>query len=98
MAINNINLWSDCIRCDTDTQKINHLANLVINKKSDKDFYSSKEVCKMLKITSNTLDNYCSQGLIAYSKPQRKRYFFKEDINDFLIKYRVISKRLIKND
>ena len=93
MAINDINLWSDCIRCDTDSQKINHLANLVINTKSDKDFYTSKEVCKMLNITSNTLDNYCSQGLIAYSKPQRKRYFFKEDINDFLSKYRVISKR-----
>ena len=58
MAINDINLWSDCIRCDTDSQKINHLANLVINTKSDKEFYTSKEVCKMLNITSNTLDKH----------------------------------------
>ena len=81
MAINDIKLWSDCIECDTDSQKINHLAKLIINQKSDNDFYTSKEVCKMLNITSNTLDNYCSQGLIAYSKPQRKRYFFKEGIH-----------------
>ena len=46
----------------------------------------------MLNIASNTLDNYCSQGLIAYSKPQRKRYFFKEDANDFLKTYRVRSR------
>ena len=92
MAINDINLWSDCIRCDTDSQKINHLAKLIINQKSDNDFYTSKEVCKMLNITSNTLDNYCSQGLIAYSKPQRKRYFFKEDINNYLKSYIVRSR------
>ena len=93
MAINDINLWSDCIRCDTDSQKINHLAKLIINQKSDNDFYTSKEVCKMLNITSNTLDNYCSQGLIAFSKPQRKRYFFKEDINNFVKTYRVRSRQ-----
>ena len=92
MAINDINLWSDCIRCDTDSQKINHLAKLIINQKSDNDFYTSKEVCKMLNITSNTLDNYCSQGLIAYSKPQRKRYFFKEDLNNYLKSYIVRSR------
>ena len=92
MAINDINLWSDCIRCDTDSQKINHLAKLIINQKSDNDFYTSKEVCKMLNITSNTLDNYCSQGLIAYSKPQRKRYFFKEDVNNYISSYRVRSR------
>ena len=92
MAINDINLWSDCIRCDTDSQKINHLAKLIINQKSDNDFYTSKEVCKMLNITSNTLDNYCSQGLIAYSKPQRKRYFFKEDVNNYIRSYTVRSR------
>ena len=93
MAINDINLWSDCVRCDTDSQKINHLAKLIINQKRDNHFYTSKEVCKMLNITSNTLDNYCSQGLIAFSKPQRKRYFFKEDINDFVKTYRVRSRQ-----
>jgi len=46
----------------------------------------------MLNIASNTLDNYCSQGLIAYSKPQRKRYFFKEDINNYIRSYRVRSR------
>ena len=89
MAINDINLWSDCIRCDTDSQKINHLANLVINTKSDKDFYTSKEVCRMLNIASNTLDNYCSIGLIAHHKTQRKRYFYRKDINAYLDKFRV---------
>ena len=93
MEIGTVNLWEDCVQCDTDTQKINHLASVVINQKNDKDFYSSKEVSEMLNITSNTLDNYCSQGLIAFSKPQRKRYFFKEDINHYLRSFKVNSRQ-----
>ena len=92
METDSINLWGDCVQCDTDTQKINHLANILINQKNEKDFYSSKEVSEMLNISLATLDNYCSQGLIAYSKPQRKRYFFKEDINQYLKTHRVRSR------
>ena len=93
METGSVNLWEDCVQCDTDTQKINHLANVLINQKNDKDFYSSKEVSEMLNISLATLDNYCSQGLIAYSKPQRKRYFFKKDINEYLKTYRVRSRQ-----
>ena len=93
METGSVNLWEDCVQCDTDTQKINHLASLVINQKSNNDFYTSKEVSEILNISLATLDNYCSQGLIAYSKPQRKRYFFKEDINEYLKTYRVRSKQ-----
>ena len=93
METGSVNLWEDCVQCDTDTQKINHLASLVINQKSNNDFYTSKEVSEILNISLATLNNYCSQGLIAYSKPQRKRYFFKEDINEYLKTYRVRSRR-----
>ena len=30
METDSINLWGDCVQCDTDTQKINHLANIFI--------------------------------------------------------------------
>ena len=87
--IGTINLWEDCNECETDSQKINHLAKLVIERQSDKDILTSVEVCKLLNIRLNTLDNYCSQGLIAYSKTQRKRYFYRKDINAYLDQFRV---------
>lgn len=87
-----VKLWEDCDECETESQKIDHLAKLVIERQSDKDILTSVEVCKLLNIRLNTLDNYCSQGLIAYSKTQRKRYFFRSDIYNYLNKYRVNSR------
>ena len=91
MEYGSVNLWEDCIECETESQKINHLAKLLIERKLDNDILTSVEVCKMLNIRLNTLDNYCSQGLIAYSKTQRKRYFFRKDIYDYLNRFRVNS-------
>jgi len=87
--IGTISLWEDCNECETDSQKINHLAKLIITRKFDNDILTSKDVCKLLDIKSNTLDNYCSIGLIAHFKTQRKRYFYRKDINAYLDQFRV---------
>tara|TARA_R110000822_G_scaffold140752_3_gene278461 strand:+ start:364 stop:645 length:282 start_codon:yes stop_codon:yes gene_type:complete len=89
METGSVNLWEDCVQCDTDTQKINHLAKLLVTRKSEMDILTSKDVCKILDIGLNTLDNYVSQGLIEYSKTQRKRYFYRRSVNAYLDKLRV---------
>lgn len=50
-----------------------------------RDVLSSKEVCELLRISIDTLNRYCMNNKIAYSKPSGgKRLFFKKDVLEFI--------------
>ena len=84
--------WNEWNNCDTTEDKLNfvvdrynRLAKKVYENTSfyAKDFYTSAEVCQILGISKKTLENYCSNGSIRFSKPNGIRYFFKEDIIEY---------------
>lgn len=84
--------WNECNNCDTTEDKLNFvvdryngLAKKVYENTSfyAKDFYTSAEVRQILGISKKTLENYCSNGSIRFSKPNGIRYFFKEDIIEY---------------
>ena len=93
-----IDLFEDCIPCDTidDVKKhTNKVLLNIINKidrtselnernKEEQPLYTSKDVCKILDIVPRTLDNYCATGQIEYIKTKKFRYFKQEFIDAFL--------------
>ena len=45
------------------------------------DVLTSREAEKILKVSRDTLNRYCMNGTIPYSRPTKgKRYFLKSDI------------------
>jgi len=49
-----------------------------------RDVLSSKEVCDLLRISIDTLNRYCMNNQIAYTRPSGgKRLFFKKDVLEF---------------
>ena len=50
-----------------------------------RDVLSSKEVCELLRVSIDTLNRYCMNNRIAYSKPSGgKRLFLKKDVLEFI--------------
>lgn len=47
-------------------------------------FYTSKEVCDILRISKITLDRICMEGKIGYSRPGNARVFREKDIEAYL--------------
>lgn len=49
-----------------------------------RDVLSSKEVCDLLRVSIDTLNRYCMNNQIAYTRPSGgKRLFFKNDVFEF---------------
>ena len=49
-----------------------------------RDVLSSKEDCDLLRISIDTLNRYCMNNQIAYTRPSGgKRLFFKKDVLEF---------------
>lgn len=62
-----------------------------------KEFLSSREVEKMLGIGRDSLNRYCSDGKITYSKPNNgKRIFKRSVVERFLDRNTFLSKEDIK--
>ena len=52
------------------------------------EFLTNQEVCDLFGIKPNTLDHWCSDGIIGFSQPTNKRIFLREDITNFINKGR----------
>ena len=86
-----MDLYENCTQCDTADEKVNYLAGIVVNRLSTprndfylKPHYTSSEACKYLQISKKTLDNLCSANEIAYSKAKGRRYFLREDLEEYV--------------
>jgi len=94
-----INLFDDCKQCDTADEKVNYLAGIVVSRLSTprndfylKPHYTSSETCKYLQISKKTLDNLCSTDEIARGKAKGRRYFLREDLEEYVRRNRQRSK------
>ena len=51
------------------------------------DVLTSREAESLLKVSRDTLNRYCMNGIIPYSRPTKgKRYFLKSDILNHISK------------
>ena len=58
-----------------------------------KDFLSSRDVCKMLNVSIDTLNRYCMDGKITFYKPNNgKRVFVRKDVLNYMVLYKFNSK------
>ena len=57
-----------------------------------KPHYTSSETCKYLQISKKTLDNLCSTDEIARGKAKGRRYFLREDLEEYVRRNRQRSK------
>ena len=58
-----------------------------------KDFLSSRDVCKMLNVSIDTLNRYCMDGKITFYKPNNgNRVFIRKDVVYYLLRYVFTSK------
>ena len=94
-----MNLYENCNQCDTLEEKLNYLGSIVINRlntpRNDfylKPHYTSSETCKYLQISKKTLDNLCSTDEIARGKAKGRRYFLREDLEEYVRRNRQRSK------
>ena len=94
-----INIFDDCNRCDTADEKAEYLGRIIISRLSTprddfylKPHYTSAEACKYLSVSKKTLDNLCSANEIARSKAKGRRYFLKEDLEEYVRRNRQRSK------
>jgi len=92
-------IFDDCKQCDTADEKVNYLAGIVVNRLSTprndfylKPHYTSSEACKYLQISKKTLDNLCSTDEIARGKAKGRRYFLREDLEEYVRRNRQRSK------
>ena len=94
-----INIFEDCNRCDTADEKVDYLGRIVVSRLSTprNDFwlqphYPSAEACEFLFVSKKTLDNLCSANEIAYSKAKGRRYFLREDLEEYVRRNRQRAK------
>jgi len=60
--------------------------------KAVNDVLSSREAESYLKVSRDTLNRYCMNGIIPYSRPTSgKRYFFKNDLDNHIGKNRFVT-------
>jgi len=92
-------IFDDCKQCETADEKVNYLAGFIIKRISTprddfylKPHYDSAEVLKYLNIGDKTLNNLCSSGELAYTKPKGKRYFLRESLEEYVRRNRHRSK------
>ena len=58
-----------------------------------KDFLSSRDVCRMLNVSIDTLNRYCMDGKITFYKPNNgKRVFVRKDVLNYMVLYKFNSK------
>ena len=58
-----------------------------------KDFLSSRDVCRMLNVSIDTLNRYCMDGKITFYKPNNgKRVFIRKDVLNYMVLYKFNSK------
>ena len=89
IAMENSEYWEDCNECDTMEGKLVHLATKIDRLSRPKEYLTSKEAREYLGIGKQTLDNMCSNKLIAYCKLNGKNRLFKpDDLRAYIEKYR----------
>lgn len=54
----------------------------------DEEWYNNKDVCRLLRISLRTLQNYRDKGLIPYSQVGHKCYYKIKDVEEFIEKNR----------
>lgn len=57
-------------------------------KSVDEEWYTNRDVCRLLGVSQRTLQNYRDKGLIPYSQVGHKCYYKIKDIEDFIEKNR----------
>ncbi len=63
------------------------------------EIMSSRDVCKMLNVSIDTLNRYCMDSKITFYKPNGgNRLFFKKDVLNYLKNHRHPSKADIKQE
>jgi excisionase family DNA binding protein len=79
--------------------EIEELINkLEVNKTERKELLTIKEVADFLNLTVPTIYGYTHRNSIPYIKKGRKLYFYKKDIEEWLMEgKRTIKKRLIES-
>ena len=64
-----------------------------------RDVLSSKEVCDLLRISIDTLNRYCMNNQIAYTRPSGgKRLFWAKDVLEFANRNRAETYREFKRN
>lgn len=54
----------------------------------DEEWYTNRDVCRLLGISLRTLQNYRDKGLIPYSQVGHKCYYKIKDVEEFMEKNR----------
>lgn len=54
----------------------------------DEEWYTNRDVCRLLGISLRTLQNYRDKGLIPYSQVGHKCYYKISDVEEFMEKNR----------
>lgn len=54
----------------------------------DEEWYTNRDVCRLLGISLRTLQNYRDKGLIPYSQVGHKCYYKIRDVEEFMEKNR----------
>ena len=63
------------------------------------DTMTSRDVCTFLKVGTDSLNKYCSAGLITFYKLNcGNRLFFKKDVLNFIERHRCPSKADIEQE
>ena len=72
-------------KCKELTRRVQKLTEEYTELKS-KEWLDNQDVCLILKISKRTLQYYRERGTIPYSQIDRKIYYKREDIDNFIKK------------
>lgn len=59
----------------------------------DKTYLTTEEAALYLTLGKSTVDSMCSRGELPFYKPSRRRVFKREELDDFLTRYRVATNK-----
>lgn len=73
----------------TKIERLEELLETKSEKEDNSRILSPEETAKMLRVSSRTLQTYRDNGLIPFSQYDRKIWFLKQDVMDFLDSHRI---------
>lgn len=75
---------------DELSKKVDYLINISTGKQKDSQLiFTNDDLCKALKVSKRTLQNYRDEGKIEFSQAGRKVYYTVSNIEDFMKKNQI---------
>jgi hypothetical protein len=68
---------------------VEEVSKISKDRSHEEKWLDNADVCKLLKVSSRTLQNYRDDGILPYAKIGRKCYYSASDIEDILQKHYV---------